>query len=422
MSLFNINNERLKLELARSRRPTMQYLYLIAVAAFCLAIVLKNQFYNRFWEKKYTFSAQFADVKGVTPGAQRVKIAGVTVGVVTAAKNENGHAVLTMQLKKEYGPIYKDARIRLRPLTPLEDMYVNIESRGHKAAGEVGGTPLTAEHTVSPVDVSRVLDEFPAATRTRMQVMLAQMGRGLDDNGAQLRAVFGELTPFLKAAQQTTSIVAARQTMTARVVTNLNLLTGALATRDKQLASLVHDGSSTLGTLSQADQSLDGTFRNIPPTLDAMRSAFTRLRAAEDQLDPAIASLKPVADHLSSGTQALAAFSNDATPALRALRPAVTQLAPLARDLRPTSVGLRAAFTQLRGQAPAYDRITGLIPQCFARVSAFFNDTLSVFKFADASGSYPRGNDSQDADTVGGVAPLGLTTERRATPCTEGGK
>ncbi len=420
---MNINTDRLKLELSRSRRPFMQYLFLIGVAVFCLAVVLKNQFYNRFWEEKYTFSAQFADVKGVTPGVQRVKIAGVTVGVVTKATNKDGRAVLTMQLKKKYGPIYRDAKIRLRPLTPLQDMYINIESRGHPAAGKVGEgkDALVAARTVSPVDISRVLNEFPGATRTRMQILLDQFGRGLEDNGAQLKWAFGELSPFLTAAERTTTVVAQRKRQMAHLVTNLNKLTTALAERDKQLTTLVGAGNATLGQLSTADGQLDATLREIPPTLDVLRTAFTRLRAAEDQLDPALQDLTPVADSLEAGMKALERFSTDATPALTALQPAVVRLAPLARDLKPTSVALTSAFTQLRAQAPAYDRLTKQLPPCFSRIGPFFNDTLSVLKFSDASGAYPRGNDSQDADTFGGVAPVGATTQTRVQRCTEGG-
>lgn len=420
--MSRINVERLKLELARSRRPALLYLYLLAVSAFALGIVLKNQFYNRFWESKYTFKAQFADVKGVTPGAQRVKIAGVTVGVVTASKVVNGRAVLTMQLKKQYGPIYRDAKLRLRPLTPLEDMYVDIESRGHRRAGELGSTALAAQHTVSPVDISRVLNEFPSSTRTRMQILLGQLGRGLDGNGEQLRWAFGELTPFLRAAQRTTAVVSQRRTQTARLVTNLHLLTKALSARDGQLRTLVLAGNSSLGALAGADRQLDATFAQIPGTLDAVRAGFTELRRAEDELDPAITSLDPVAGKLRAGMSALSALAAEATPTLQDLRPAVTQLDPLAADLRPTASALRGALTQLRDQAPQYNRITEQLPPCFPRIGPFFNDTLSVFKFSDASGAYPRGNDSEDADTVGGVAPLGATGQKRVVPCTEGGR
>lgn len=417
---MRVNMERLRLELKRSRKPALLYIYLLAVGAFALGIVLKNQFYNRFWEDKYEFQAQFADVKGVTPGAQRVKIAGVTVGVVTKSKVVDGRPVLTMQLKEEYGPIYRDAKIRLRPLTPLQDMYVDIESRGTERAGRLDA-PLTAARTVSPVDISRVLNEFPTSTRTRMQVLLSQMGRGLEDNGETLKWAFTELTPFLQAAQRTTTVLSGRRQQTSRLITNLHRLTTALAGRDKELRTFVTSGNATLGELSSADRALDATFASIPPALDAIRSGFVQLRRAEDQLDPALQSLAPVAERLEKGMSALRSFADGATPALRDVLPATRELQPLSRDLRPASRSLRGALAGLADQAPAYDRITGQLPRCFDRIGPFFNDTLSVFKFGDASGTYPRGNDSQDLDTFGGIAPVETTGQKKTVYCSEGG-
>jgi virulence factor Mce-like protein len=399
-----MNTDRLKLELRRSRRPAMQYLFLIGVAIFCGTIILKNQFYDRFWQDKFEFKAAFADVKGVTPGVQRVKIAGVQAGVVSKSEIRDGRAVLTIKLDKKYGPIYHDAKLRLRPLTPLQDMYVTIENRGHAASGVIGKQDvLSAARTESPVDISRVLNNFNDSTRTRLQVLLDQFGRGLDDRGASLRAAFGQLVPFLTAAQRTATIVADRRAQTARLVHNLSRLTGALGRRDRAVASLVREGEATLASLASADRELGATIGEIPPTLSVLRSSFATLREAEGELDPAISSLKPVAARLSTGLAALRTFGQDATPALAALRPALHDIKPLAADLRPTSESLAAALGALRPQAPQYDRLTKQIPPCFEQIGNFFNDTLSVLKFEDAYGTYPRGDDSQDADTVGSV-------------------
>jgi virulence factor Mce-like protein len=400
-----MNTDRLKLELRRSRRPAMQYLFLLGVGIFCLAIVLKNQFYDRFWQDKFEFKAAFADVKGVTPGVQRVKIAGVPAGVVSKSEIRNGRAVLTIKLDKKYGPIYRDAKLRLRPLTPLQDMYVTIERRGHPSAGVIGKNEiLPAARTESPVDISRVLNNFPEQTRTRLEVLLDQFGRGLQDRGTQLREAFAEITPFLLAAQKTSTIMADRRVQTARLMHNLSRLTAALGHRDREVAGLINSGNATLASLSSADDQLGATIHEIPPTLDVLRDAFVRLRSAEGELDPAISALKPVASHLVTGLDALKAFGDDATPALSALKPALRDLRPLAADLNPTSQALASAVTKLRPQAPQYDRITRQIPPCFDQIGNFFNDTLSVLKFYDAYGAFPRGDDGQDADTVGGLA------------------
>jgi hypothetical protein len=115
---------------------------------------------------------------------------------------------------------------------------------------------------------------------------------------------------------------------------------------------------------------------------------------------------------------ALKTFGSDATPALAALKPALRDLKPLAADLKPTSQSLAAAMAALRPQAPQYDRITQQIPPCFDQIGNFFNDTLSVLKFGDAYGTFPRGDDSQDSDTVGSVTqPPAL---KRSPTCAKG--
>ena len=45
-------------------------------------------------------------------------------------------------------------------------------------------------------------------------------------------------------------------------------------------------------------------------------------------------------------------------------------------------------------------------------------ETLSVVRYPDLYGADPRGNDSQDADTYGGVAPQGATSQTRTPSCT----
>jgi virulence factor Mce-like protein len=414
------NTDRLKLELRRARVPALQYLFVLACALFVLGIFFKNQLFDRPWVSKRTVHAQFADVKGVTPGAQRVRIAGVDVGLITGSElGKDGRPVLTLKIDEKYGKIYKDASMRLRPLTPLQDLYVDIDSRGTPAAGELTESDvLKNTRTTSPVDVSRVLNVFDRDTRERMQQFFTQFGRGLDDRGAQLRQTFVQLAPFLQAAQRTTGAMAERRRDLAHLVHNLGRLTEALATRDRQLTRLVSTGNATMAEIARVQRPLDRTLAELPPLLGVMRSSFAALRAAEGELDPALRSLEPVADKLDSGLTGLQRFAQDARPALSALREPLRELAPLSRDLRPTARSTEQAFNRLAPLAPKLDRITADLPPCFDTMSRFFNNTLSVTKFYDGYSAMVRGENEFDGDAVFGRTPaLDL---RRAPRCTDG--
>ncbi|MCW3012701.1 MAG: Mammalian cell entry [Solirubrobacterales bacterium] len=419
MSRFS--SDRLRLELRRSRLPAAQYLFLIACAAFAGTIIFKNQFYEKPWVAKRVYQVAFDDTKGVTPGVQRIRLAGVDVGVVRDAKLVDGRPVLTLSIEKSKGKIYADARMRLRPLTPLQDMFVDIESRGTEAAGELGDDQvLSARRTVSPVDVSRVLNTFDGTTRERMRLLLDDMGRGLEDNGAQLRASFEQLAPFLKAADRTTGVLKQRRQQVARVVTNLGKLTTALSERDEQLTSLVRDGNSTLAEISRVQDSFDSTLAQLPPLLSTMRTSFAALRTTEDELDPALADLRPVADKLEKGLEGLERFAVQATPAIASLEPAVKQLRPLADDLRPAARSLRSSLTALRPQVPKLDRMTDETVPCLPQIGNFFNNTISVLKFYDSYGTFPRGENTVDGNGLFGLGPA--VNLRKLPSCTDGGR
>lgn len=389
------NTDRLRLELSRARTPAIQLLFLLAAAIFAASVTFKNQLYKQPWKSYNTYQVAFDSAKGVVPDHQPVRMAGVNVGIITGTKVVGRHAVVDLAVEKKFGDLYRDAKFRLRPLTPLDDMYVDITSRGHASAGKLTDDDIApAGQTESPVDISRVLNIFEPDVRQRMQTLLAELGRGLDDNGAQLRRSFAELAPFLVAAKQATDAIAQRHEELAVLVHDFGGVTQALADRDRQLTSLVSSGDQTLAALAGADTSFSETLRRFPPAVSALQSALASLQQTEGALDPAIASLRPVAKELRSGLTDAGKFGHEATPALAALQPAVRDLRPLAHDLRPTADSLAQSFQRLDPQTSDIDAVTSAIPPCFFRIQKFFNNTLSVFKFYDENGAFPRGSTS----------------------------
>jgi phospholipid/cholesterol/gamma-HCH transport system substrate-binding protein len=274
---------------------------------------------------------------------------------------------------------------------------------------------LLADATVTPVDVSRVLQTFDADARGRLATLLKQMGPALDDNGVELQRSFVQLAPFLTQAQRLTSVLTHRRTELRRAVTNFGRLTASLATRDRQLTKLVNNGEATLAELADESRPFDTLLAALPGTLGALQAAMDTLGAAQKDLDPALTSLRPVADKLKIGLESLEELGFDIRPAAKALQPAVTGLKPLARDLRPTAAALSTAFAKLREQAGSYDTLTRELVPCEAVISDFFANTPSVTKFSNAAGTYPRGDFSFDSDVAGGK-PTNLT---RSPSCTD---
>lgn len=400
-----LTRDRLALEVRRARWPFSIYLALLAAGIVSIVILFAKLDVPWPWQHRYEVHIAVPDAKGVVPGADEMRIAGVAVGHITAVGIRGNQAVLTVAIDRSAGPLYRDARLRLRPKTPLDDMYLNVVSRGTPAAGRVpnGGT-IAADRTQAPVDIGRVLDVYSASVRPRVRAAIDGLGEGLADHGAQFRAALVRLAPFLDAARRLTRENAIRQVETRRLVHNFQLMTGELARRDRQVAGLVRSGSSTFQELAAAGVPLGQLINQLPPTLRIMPGTFASLRATADELDPTFSALMPVARALPSGLSALRRVSRPATPALRGLDRSLPQLTTLLGNATPLATQLASAFRTLQPQTSRLDRVTAAIQPCEAAVGKFFQWSLSVTKFADIHGVFPRGQDVAGVQTAAGNA------------------
>jgi ABC-type transporter Mla subunit MlaD len=382
----------MKLEIRRARRGFIAVLALLLLAGSSAVILARGLRLNFPWDSTYSARIAVDDAKGVVAGKQQVRISGLPVGKIDKAELVDGHPVLTITIKGKYAPLYRDARLRLRPKTPLDDLYLNVEFRGHPAAGKLTGSQvLPAERTRTPVDIGRVLDALNADTRTRLEQAVDALGRGLPDHGDEFRTALVQLAPFLRAAQRLTTQTAIRHVQTRRLIHNFRVMTTELGNRDQALRDLVRGGALTLTEVGNNDASLATLIDEFPPTLRRLLPAFAALRTSADQLDPAFDELRRSARALPGGLEALRAFSVEATPALAALRGTLPPLTSLSRALAPTAAGLDKAFALLRPQAPRLDRITAAIVPCEFAVQKFFHNTLSLMKFSDSTGMVARG-------------------------------
>ena len=147
--------DRLKLEVKRAAGPGLLYVLLIIAGLLTAADIIGNLAGTKPWNSYSKYRVAFANVKGVIPGSTTLRIAGVDAGTVTGSEVAGRRPVLTLSLESQYAPLYRDASIRIRPVTPLEDMYVDITSRGHKSAGVLtGNETLPAIQTASPVAIT----------------------------------------------------------------------------------------------------------------------------------------------------------------------------------------------------------------------------------------------------------------------------
>ncbi|MEA2143536.1 MAG: phospholipid/cholesterol/gamma-HCH transport system substrate-binding protein, partial [Solirubrobacteraceae bacterium] len=341
-----------------------------------------------------------ANATGVSPGNE-IRLAGVPIGRVTGVALRDGAPLIHTSIDPDHRPIYRNAQVRLRPNTPLSDMYLDIVRRGDPSAGAIpDGGEVELDRTTSPVQISQIVNVFDADVRPRASAAIDTIGAALGGREPEFRRALAELAPFLDAARRLTRETATRSTQTRRLVHDFTLLSSELARRTDAVRGLVRHGAGTMQRLAEVQQPLGELIDELPPTLEELPRSMDSVRTAARELNPALSSLLPAAGALRPALDALRELSPVATTALGRLDRPLPSLTRLLRNATPLASDLAAAFAVFRPQVPTFDRATSAVSRCELAVRKFFAWTPSVFKFAGSRGAFPRGNVQITPDSV----------------------
>jgi phospholipid/cholesterol/gamma-HCH transport system substrate-binding protein len=339
--------------------------FIAIVALFLGALAVSGYIFAHqpsftFFHSYYTINAQFSSAAAVTSGqGQTVDIAGVEVGQVGGIKLENGHAVVQMNIYKQYAPVYRNATVLLRPRTPLKDMYLELYP-GTPNAGAIptGGTLPTAA-TNPDIDFSQILSSLDADTRDYLLLLLAGGAQAFRDPGnagerpspaavAALRGVFKRFAPLNRDTATFTRLLAGRQQDIRGAIHGLEQVTTSLGSVQGQLTSLIDSSNTNFEALSSQDAQIQTALTLLPSTLRQSAVTFGKLRGFGQASASSASRLLPWARALAPALVALRPLFRQTTPVIRSqLRPFTVAVQPVARILRPAAAALAEATPPL---------------------------------------------------------------------------
>jgi phospholipid/cholesterol/gamma-HCH transport system substrate-binding protein len=363
----------------KKQAPVFVAILFLFVAALGIGgYILSNQrFYLPAWvpiagTDFYTVKAELPTGQAVVPGqGQTVNVAGVKIGEVGAVNLEDGKAVVDLQIKDQYKPVYRDATILLRPKTGLKDMYLALDP-GNKRAGELPeGGRVRVANTLPDVNADEFLAQLDTDTRAYLQILLNAGGTTFDDKvtGADkryhqtaaqdLREVLKRLEPASRDGEKITRLLIARRQNIRHVIHNFQEFSTALATRDKQLAALVDSANANFETFASEEASLREALRLFPGALDQTEQTLHKTSSLAAELGPALERLRPFARNLAPALRKTRPFFDETTPIIR------DQIRPFARDVQPTVRDLRTATNDLAVVTPRLARSFGVLNRFF---------------------------------------------------------
>jgi phospholipid/cholesterol/gamma-HCH transport system substrate-binding protein len=350
---------------------------LVVAAIGVSAYILEHQPSFVFGQTYYEVRAPFATAAAVTSGqGQAVTIAGVQVGQVGGVSLRNGQAIVTMNIYKQYAPIYRNATVLLRPRTPLKDMYLELDPGTRKAGRVPNGGTLSAANTQPDVDLSEILGSLDSDTRNYLVLLLSSGAQAFHDPVsahhsqqtppsadavADLRGALKRFEPLDRDTKRFTTLLATRQANIRRAIHNLNLVTNAFGGVEGQLASLIRASDTNFSAIAANDTQLQQTLAEFPPTLQQSIVTLNKVRGFAGASTTTLQQLQP--------------FARNLGPALKASRPLFHDTTPvIANQLRPFSVAVQPLARTLAAGAPKLKTTIPALTSSISVLNTLFNE------------------------------------------------
>ncbi|MCB0829644.1 MAG: MCE family protein, partial [Solirubrobacterales bacterium] len=299
-----------------------------------------------------------------------VDISGVEVGRVKSIDlgegDEEGSAIVTLNLEPEYAPIPKDTRAILRAKSLLGEAYIEL-TPGDKRDGMLeDGDQLPPAQVAKSVQLDEIFRTFDEKTRQAFMQGAIDNSVAISGRGAALNQTLGILPGTVTSLTDVLQVLNQQDQDVSRLIKNTGVVFDALSKRQGQLSGMIRSTDTVFTTLADRDEQLKDFFRVFPTFLRESRATQDRLGNFSEFATPVVRKLIPVARQLSPTFQASA------------------RLAPLSErlytNLKPVIRKAPKAFPSLRAflddDAPT---LLARIPDYFAEFNPFLK-TASIYR------------------------------------------
>jgi ABC-type transporter Mla subunit MlaD len=284
-----------------------------------------------------------------------VRIAGRLAGLVTEVEPDDGHVLVTAELRPDFAPLGNDARANVKVRSIVYLTYLELFPGNVGDPMPEGGT-IPLARSGSGVDLLEVVQLFDRRARAALSDTVRSTGLGLAGRGgdvnaglADLGAASADLTSQLEAATSHPGAIAAIVAGAARTVRGLR---GA---RAGDLGGLIGSGSAVLGALAARDAELGDAVELLRPFEDELIATAPLADPVLDDAAKATTDLTPaaraLADALPEVNRVLALGDRIRSQTLRLtgrINPVLAAAAPVLRDLQPTVASIEPLLGPLR--------------------------------------------------------------------------
>jgi len=362
---------------------------IVAVGLAVSGFLLVNQRVTWPWEYEFVLRAELSSAPSIAPGkGQEVRIAGVPVGDIVSAEVHSRDT------------IYDNARLVLRPKSPLNEMYVTIAPGGPPGQPLAESALLSVEQTAEPVPVDEVLSHLDVKAQDAMTAMLSEADVALANMPRNLPAGLAATDNTLTGLQPVMDALNGRTERLRTLTDSLSQIATAVGGNDVRLASITASLQTTLGTVARNDDALVSALGQLPGVSTELRRASTGADKLSGQLNPTLDKLHEASEELPGSLSNLQDTVDKLGDTVDAAKPFLDEARPVLKDLRPLVGDLRGSLDELEPTTHRLDTITDQLIPYLPDLKAFMGETASVTSVRDANGPFFRGRLTVVPETV----------------------
>jgi phospholipid/cholesterol/gamma-HCH transport system substrate-binding protein len=388
-------------------RDVMATLILMVIGVACGVYLLAQVNVSAPWAKHFQLRVELADAVAVSPvNQQEVRIAGIKVGTITAvAPTDHNTAIVTAEIEPGH-PIYDNARAVLRPVNPLNQMYLTLNPGGPPGHPlDSGGGLIPVSQTSRPIQADEILDKLDDTARPALTSLLEESDNALATAPQSLPVGLRAVDTSVNLLKPVVDRLAVRHDNIEKLITGFSQLTTALGRNDARLTSLVDSTQATLGVLADRDVELGRTLQQLPGTTDALRRALANTSDLSHQLNPTLDNVKAASKVLPDALDELRDAVGPLRDTVDAARPVADRGRSFVSDLRKDVQHVHDSFDDLRPVTTCLDEASEKIAPWMYDLGGFIYNTNSIFGMRDNNGAFPRGHLTLDTTSPFAAIP-----------------
>jgi virulence factor Mce-like protein len=294
----------------RSRYNIVIVLVYMVIASSALIYMGYKMVGNCVLAQCQTLNIELKDTSGLLP-TNDVRIAGVTAGQVQHITVQGKIALVTVQIKEQYSPVFKDAHAIVRPKNLLGETYVEID-RGHPDAGSFSnGDAIKLINTITPVQVDEVLNALDPDTRSKLAVVVNSLGESTAARGQDLNIGTADLRRIAADLAVTSTSLNQQKDSIDTLLVQFDLMQKTAADFHDQLAQVLRDWSTASTTLMTHDVQLASALGHLSNVLGDLDTALTpNTRALATMVSNLPSTIDHTNDFLDISSQIMQSFFN----------------------------------------------------------------------------------------------------------------